>query len=1346
MAHLPILQWRWIFLLLTYLSTVLSQTNRPNPAIPSNWTQPTRRIFSQAELDQTKIALQQAQAKSSQNSRVTLASSNITIAFSLNKHVNVSEATIAAAQALVSAQQGTDAASRKYRFENPIRNVYTEKKNSKRSDAAAAISTPSSDVLAAAAMLAEIDAAAKYRNGTLYKDYANFRNFSDFQKSTENTLESSKLGKRQSTTFWMEEMQHLGTQPLGGDSTYKVWRNVKDYGATGNGVTDDTAAINAAITDGNRCGLGCQSSSVKGAIVYFPAGTYLVSSPIISLYHTQLVGNGLSSPTLRAAPSFVGFALIQSDVYIPNANGAEWYLNTGNFYRQVRNFIIDISEVKAANAYGIHWQVAQATSLQNIAFLASSGASSTQISIFAENGSGGFMNDLLISGGLYGLSGNQQFTTRNMWFIGVQTAIQLNWDWGWTWKSLLIENCNVGINVVSSQANPPGSIYILDSTFNTVGTAILSSPFLSQEQGTTVMVLDNNAYVSVGVILGFTDGTNAGIPTSGYPKLWGHGNVDYAGAAAYGQNGYALAVDRPASLVTASASLPQGNIYFERSKPQYASVPAANFVNMKLLAKGDGVTDDTNAINFVLALAASQNTNTAINSVVFFPAGTYLVTGTIHIPSNSYIVGECWAQIMATGAAFQNQESPLIMVQVGDYENATPTNIEISDMLFTTRGPTAGLIAMQWNAYPLHQGSVGMWDTHFRIGGAMGTELQVADCPTLTGSINSDCIAATAMLWITTIASGYFENVWAWIADHDLDDPTTRQIDIYGGRGILVESVHGPNWLYGTASEHAVLYQYELFQTSNTFMGMIQTETPYYQGVATTWTPTPFTLGLMPGDIAHDGCDFASNSAPCRNAYALKVINTNDIVVAGAGLYSWFIEYDQTCLNHQSCQQQMVYTFGNNRLQLYNLITIGAVEMISPFGTTAIPAILSADNMDATTQPWWSVIGVYLNEVAFGDSFASGPGAGELYDDSIRSCWRYTNAYPPVLHKMFERIALTELDFQFLACSGSTTESQKFTKQVSDWVPTLSNLGTLHIGGNDALFGDVLVACILKPYYTGGDCNTALANSAAVIASTALVDKLLVAYNSIFDRAGGKTFALYVMGYPEFFDIPGVADDCGTLGADIGPKPRITIALREQLRTLTQDLNNVIQSTVASMSVAAASKITFVPWPAAAFNGHRFCTAGYSLEPIKDKYENAHNYFFRWFGEDNYEGEEDNWPPVGTLPAPPPPLIPSTYNERKETVGPLDCSGEIYDYEDVLCNWAAEAKSNATFAAQISTLNDPTDGDQMNFTIAWDQTDGVIVLGSDGGAPLEGSTETFHPRTMGHKLIANAFFDVITGS
>ena len=35
---------------------------------------------------------------------------------------------------------------------------------------------------------------------------------------------------------------------------------------------DDIAAINRAITNGNRCGENCYGSTIKSAVVYFPPG------------------------------------------------------------------------------------------------------------------------------------------------------------------------------------------------------------------------------------------------------------------------------------------------------------------------------------------------------------------------------------------------------------------------------------------------------------------------------------------------------------------------------------------------------------------------------------------------------------------------------------------------------------------------------------------------------------------------------------------------------------------------------------------------------------------------------------------------------------------------------------------------------------------------------------------------------------------------------------------------------------------------------------------------------------------------------------------------------------------
>ena len=65
-------------------------------------------------------------------------------------------------------------------------------------------------------------------------------------------------------------------------------RNPK-YGAYGDGVHDDTAAINAALTAG------------AGSTVYLPPGTYIVSSPVVIPAATALVGAGRAQSTILAS-------------------------------------------------------------------------------------------------------------------------------------------------------------------------------------------------------------------------------------------------------------------------------------------------------------------------------------------------------------------------------------------------------------------------------------------------------------------------------------------------------------------------------------------------------------------------------------------------------------------------------------------------------------------------------------------------------------------------------------------------------------------------------------------------------------------------------------------------------------------------------------------------------------------------------------------------------------------------------------------------------------------------------------------------------------------------------------
>jgi polygalacturonase len=68
--------------------------------------------------------------------------------------------------------------------------------------------------------------------------------------------------------------------------------NVESFGAIGNGVTDDTAAFQAAITAAGK---------LTNATVYVPAGNYLVSQ--INLGSEQLLGDGQGKTVILETPS-----------------------------------------------------------------------------------------------------------------------------------------------------------------------------------------------------------------------------------------------------------------------------------------------------------------------------------------------------------------------------------------------------------------------------------------------------------------------------------------------------------------------------------------------------------------------------------------------------------------------------------------------------------------------------------------------------------------------------------------------------------------------------------------------------------------------------------------------------------------------------------------------------------------------------------------------------------------------------------------------------------------------------------------------------------------------------------
>lgn len=71
------------------------------------------------------------------------------------------------------------------------------------------------------------------------------------------------------------------------------WANPKDFGATGDGTTDDTTAIQDAID--------AMCTANIGGVIYFPRGTYLISATLtVTCDSLWLVGDGVSSVILAA--------------------------------------------------------------------------------------------------------------------------------------------------------------------------------------------------------------------------------------------------------------------------------------------------------------------------------------------------------------------------------------------------------------------------------------------------------------------------------------------------------------------------------------------------------------------------------------------------------------------------------------------------------------------------------------------------------------------------------------------------------------------------------------------------------------------------------------------------------------------------------------------------------------------------------------------------------------------------------------------------------------------------------------------------------------------------------------
>ena len=152
--------------------------------------------------------------------------------------------------------------------------------------------------------------------------------------------------------FTQAEAEAFENKIQGALSSYGL--NVKLYGAKGDGVTDDTAAIQAAIDDANK----------KNHIVFVPAGKYLVTKTL-KIDHLALYGENNTDTVLIGTAAIGELLLVGSNCYVHglclSVNGAATTTNvslirigsqSGSMFNSFND--INIKGSKDINCIGIY--------------------------------------------------------------------------------------------------------------------------------------------------------------------------------------------------------------------------------------------------------------------------------------------------------------------------------------------------------------------------------------------------------------------------------------------------------------------------------------------------------------------------------------------------------------------------------------------------------------------------------------------------------------------------------------------------------------------------------------------------------------------------------------------------------------------------------------------------------------------------------------------------------------------------------------------------------------------------------------------------------------------------------
>lgn len=206
--------------------------------------------------------------------------------------------------------------------------------------------------------------------------------------------------------------------------------SVKDYGAIGDGVTDDTAAIQAAIAAVNpNVWAGSFNYQQGGGTVYFPRGVYRITAPLRLAPSVILEGAGCDGWT----GGLTGFGLT-AGASVPNGSGifADFGATTETCAIDTQNWLVGSASLNPATnqtlltvgQLGGTYTYCQGAGLRRLAVFCTN---QTRVGVRFQAGALAKLEDVSIIGFRVGVVSNLVWSTeyRNIFSISYQVGIAL---------------------------------------------------------------------------------------------------------------------------------------------------------------------------------------------------------------------------------------------------------------------------------------------------------------------------------------------------------------------------------------------------------------------------------------------------------------------------------------------------------------------------------------------------------------------------------------------------------------------------------------------------------------------------------------------------------------------------------------------------------------------------------------------------------------------------------------------------------------------------------------------------------------------------------------------------------